>query len=262
MSVVASFYPLAEAAARVGGPDVHVENLTQPGVEPHDLELTTRQVDDVLDADVVLVLGGRFQPAVEDLAVRRHDGVTAVVLDALDLRAGPDPHVWLSPVQMRRIVDVVAGALAEASPADRAAIERRAARYGDELTRLDTRYRNGLASCRTRTIVTSHAAFGWLARAYDLEELSISGLAPEQEPDPRRLATLADVARRRGVTTVFTEALVSPEVARTLAREAGLRTAVLDPLEGLSKRRIAAGADYVGVMDANLARLRTALGCR
>lgn len=270
--VVASFYPLAEAAARVGGADVAVENLTRPGAEPHDLELTTRQVDDLLDADLAVVMGRGFQPDVEDTADHR-DGGTVVALDALDLGTGQvaeeghegkglDPHVWLDPARMRRLVEVVAAALAEAEPAKRRAFAQRAAAYEGELDALTGRYRTGLADCRSTTIVTSHAAFGWLAKAFGLDQESISGISPEQEPDPRRLAQLVDLVRDRHVTTVFTESLVSPKVAETLAREAGVRTAVLDPLEGLSKARVGAGDDYVSVMDANLAKLRDALGCR
>jgi zinc transport system substrate-binding protein len=270
LHVVASFYPLAEAAAQVGGDDVVVDNLTRPGSEPHDLELTTRQVDDLLDAEVAVVLGRGFQPDVEDVAEHR-DQPTVVALDALDLpdgvvaaegSGGLDPHVWLDPAHMRGIVAAVEAGLSEAAPERRAAFARRAAAYEDELDALAGRFRAGLADCRTTTLVTSHAAFGWLARAFGLQQESISGLSPEQEPDPRRLAQLVDLVRRRDVTTVFTERLVSPKVARTLAREAGVRTDVLDPLEGLSKDRLAAGATYVSVMDENLSRLRRALSCR
>jgi zinc transport system substrate-binding protein len=270
LHVVASFYPLAEAAAQVGGDDVVVDNLTRPGSEPHDLELTTRQVDDLLDAEVAVVLGRGFQPDVEDVAEHR-DQPTVVALDALDLpdgevategSGGLDPHVWLDPAHMRGIVAAVEAGLSEAAPERRAAFARRAAAYAGELDALAGRFRAGLADCRTTTLVTSHAAFGWLARAFGLQQESISGLSPEQEPDPRRLAQLVDLVRRRDVTTVFTERLVSPKVARTLAREAGVRTDVLDPLEGLSKDRLAAGATYVSVMDENLSRLRRALSCR
>jgi zinc transport system substrate-binding protein len=270
LHVVASFYPLAEAAAQVGGDDVVVDNLTRPGSEPHDLELTTRQVDDLLDAEVAVVLGRGFQPDVEDVAEHR-DQPTVVALDALDLpdgevaaegSGGLDPHVWLDPAHMRGIVAAVEAGLSEAAPERRAAFARRAAAYEGELDALAGRFRAGLADCRTTTLVTSHAAFGWLARAFGLQQESISGLSPEQEPDPRRLAQLVDLVRRRDVTTVFTERLVSPKVARTLAREAGVRTDVLDPLEGLSKDRLAAGATYVSVMDENLSRLRRALSCR
>lgn len=299
IEVVASFAPLAEVAQRVGGERVAVRNLTAPGAEPHDLELTPAAVDALEDADVVVVLGRGFQPAIEEVAARR-DGPTVVVLDALDVGPGEvadahghddeghddghaddggagdedghaddggagvvDPHVWLDPTKMAAIVDLVEDALAEASPADRPEFSRNAEALREELRALDAEFARGLADCERRLLVTAHAAFGWLAGRYGLEQEAIAGLEPDQEPSAQRLAELADLARAEGVTTVFTETLVSAEVAETLAREAGgLRTAVLDPLEGFTEEQVAAGADYFSVMRRNLATLRAALGCR
>jgi zinc transport system substrate-binding protein len=273
LTVVASFYPLAEVAEKVGGTDVSVANLTPPGAEPHDLEPTTRQVDAIQGADLVVDMGRRFQPGVEAATRHRRRGTTLSVLDALRVPGGDvaenapsgatDPHVWLDPVQMTEIVDVVTTALRAASTSDAIdqRLARRAADYKAQLATLATAYETGLQHCRSSTIVTSHAAFGWLARRYHLEQQAITGLSPEQEPDPRRLSTLADLVKTKHLTTVFTESLVSPKVAETLAREAGVHTAVLDPIEGISRARIAAGADYRSVMTANLAVLRAALGC-
>jgi zinc transport system substrate-binding protein len=297
IEVVASFSPLAEVARRVGGARVAVRNLTAPGAEPHDLELTPSGVDALEDADVVVVLGRGFQPAIEEVAARR-DGPTVVVLDALDVGPGEvadahghddeghddghaddgggaddedggdgegvvDPHVWLDPTKMAAIVDLIEDALAKASPADRPGFSRNAEALREELRALDAEFARGLADCERRLLVTAHAAFGWLADRYGLEQEAIAGLEPDQEPSAQRLAELADLARAEGVTTVFTETLVSPEVAETLAREAGgLRTAVLDPLEGFTEAQEAAGADYFSVMRENLATLRAALGCR
>lgn len=263
LPVVVSVYPVAWAAERVGGSRVAVENLTPPGAEPHDLELTTDQRDAVEDAAVAFVLGKGFQPAVEDAADQR-DGPTVTLLDrkAIGRGARTDPHVWLDPARMIAVVDAVRRALVDASPEDRAAFRRRAAATIEELDELDERYRDGLADCARDTIVTSHEAFGWLAKAYGLRQLGVAGLAPDAEPDARRLGELADLVRARGVTTVFTETLVSPRIAETLAREAGgVTTEVLNPLEGLSPSERRAGADYVSVMDANLAKLRAALDC-
>jgi zinc transport system substrate-binding protein len=271
--VVAAFYPLAEAAHEVGGEDVTVTNLTQPGAEPHDLEPTTRQVDRIEDADLVVVMGRGFQPGVEDAARHRGASPTLSVLDALDLPAGDvadedhpgeglDPHVWLDPERMRAIVAKVAAQVRQLVPAGRRArVDARAKAYDARLARLADRYATGLADCRSDTIVTSHAAFGWLARRYHLEQEAIAGLAPEQEPDPKRLDELARLVASKHVTTIFTETLVSPKVAETLARETGARTDVLDPLEGLSRTAVAAGDDYLSVMDGNLDKLRAALGC-
>jgi zinc transport system substrate-binding protein len=255
--VVASFFPLAEVARRVGGDRVVVTDLTPSGAEPHDLELTSDQVDDLLDADLVVHLGGGFQPAVEDVVDQR-DGATVDVLSALGIDEDGDdvdPHVWLDPTQLGRIVDVVAGALADEVPDSEADVDAAARRYRDELVDLDADLASQLGDCRRDLVVSAHDAFGRLARRYGLRTEALTGLSPEAEPDPGGLAELADLVEREGVTTVFTEALVAPDVAEVLAREAGVRTAVLDPIEGPSD------GGYVGAMRRNGDALAEALGC-
>ena len=270
VEVVASFYPLAEAAERVAGDRASVSNLTPAGAEPHDLELATDQVEDLEDADLVVVLGRGFQPAVEQVAERR-EGPTLELLRELPVPAegdvaeegeeGLDPHVWLDPGMMASIVDEVAASLAELDPEGADVYEANAAAYRRELEALGDRYEDGLAACERSTIVVAHEAFGWLAERYDLTQEGIAGLSPEAEPSPARLAELSDLVAELGITTVFTEALVSPRVAEALAREAGVEVAVLDPIEGISDERLADGARYTSVMEENLDVLTAALGC-
>ncbi len=270
--IVASFYPLAYAAERVGGDRVQVANLTPAGAEPHDLELTPKQIDQLLDADLVLDLGRNFQPAVEKAAEQR-DGPTVKLLDVLPIKTGGkkvneddpealDPHVWLDPVLMGDIVTQVQRALTKADPSGRATYKSNADAFRAQLGALDARYSDGLANCKRTLIVTAHEAFGYLARRYGLQQEGVAGLSPDAEPDPKRLADLTDLVKRDGVTVIFTEELVSPRIADTLAREAGVRTAVLDPLEGLTAAKQKRGATYTSVMDENLAKLRDALGCQ
>jgi zinc transport system substrate-binding protein len=270
--VVASFYPLAEAARAVGGDLVNVENLTPPGVEPHDLELAPDDLEALVTADLVIYLGGGFQPAVED-GIGQAEGTTLDLLDA----AGPleppdpgdeeaeelaaDPHVWLDPARYAMIVDAIAEALAGLRPSDAGAFRSSGAAFVDDLEALDREFADGLGSCDQHLIVVNHAAFGYLAAAYGLEQVAISGLSPEAEPTPDRLAELRTLVQEEGVTTIFTEELASPEVAEALARETGVTTAVLNPLEGLTPQEVDAGEDYLSVMRSNLELLRTALGC-
>ena len=268
--MVASFYPLAEAAEQVGGDHVQVTNLTAPGVEPHDLELKPSQLEAISTADVILYLGGGFQPAVED-AIRDAKGQTVDVSAALRTLPVPggesepsltaDPHVWLDPVLYGQVVQRVEEALAAASPQNASAFAENAATFGSKLGSLDAEYRTGLAHCARNVIVTSHAAFGYLSRRYGLQQEPISGLSPDAEPTPQHLADLKALVERDGVTTIFTEELVSPKVAQTLADETGATTAVLNPLESLTPDEMSAGDDYLSVMRGNLAELRTALGC-
>lgn len=253
--VVASFFPLAEVAERVGGDAVEVTDLTPPGTEPHDVELAADEVDELLDADLVVFLGGGFQPAVEDV-VEQRDGPGVDALDAVAGEGGDDPHVWLDPTLLTQVVDEVAGAVADVVPDERAGVAERAERYRAELADLDAELARRLDGCERDLVVTAHDAFGPLARRYGLRTEAITGLSPEAEPDPGRLAELADLVERAGVTTVFTEELVAPDVAEALAREAGVGTAVLDPVEGPSD------GGYLAAMRRNGDALAEALGCR
>jgi zinc transport system substrate-binding protein len=250
LQVVAGSYPLAFAAEEIGGDTVEVENLTPPGVEPHDLELSARDVERIQSADLVLYLGNGFQPAIEDAALRSAARVD--LLDTLELRDGGDPHVWLDPLRYAQIGERLGRTLRR---------EDAAAGFGERLQELDAEFRAGLADCERRTIVTSHEAFGYLAERYGLEQVGVSGVEPEAEPAPRDLEKIVDAVRESGATTVFVETLVSPELGETVAREAGVEVATLDPLEGLSDTAVAAGSDYFSVMRENLAALREALSC-
>jgi zinc transport system substrate-binding protein len=256
-AVVASFYPLAFAAQQIGGDRIDVRNLTPPGVEPHDLELSGSDVRTIADADLVLYLGEGFQPSLED-AIDSTSAHAVDLLAAVDTRAGGesergvDPHVWLDPVRYAAIAERI-GAELDRTP--------EAERFAAKLRALDRELGRGLSGCERKEIVTSHAAFGYLAERYGLKQVAITGVAPEAEPTPRDLEDVVRQVRAVGATTVFFETLVSPRLAETVAREVGAKTAVLDPLEGLTEKEAAAGEDYFSVMRENLAALRKALGC-
>jgi len=296
MSVVAAFYPLQFLAERVGGDAVVVTNLAKPGTEPHDLELNPQQVGQLSDADLVIYLKG-FQPAV-DAAVdqeagdRAFDVVTVEpLLDSTDVGhshgsegggehageetasaapadtdpdghtdddGGKDPHIWLDPTRLATIGDQLAERLGTVDPDHAGDYTARASGLRTQLTALDTEYATALQTCQRREIITSHAAFGYLADRYELEQIGISGLSPEDEPPPQRLAEVVEEAREHQATTIFFETLVSPKIAETIAREVSAETAVLDPIEGLQPD---ATGDYFSVMRSNLSTLTAALGC-
>jgi zinc transport system substrate-binding protein len=270
LRVVTAFYPLQFLSQRIGGDAVTVTELTKPGAEPHDVELSPRQVGDIVDAGLVVYLKG-FQPAIDTAVAQEAKGraydVGSVVKrlpydgddsDEHEAAAGnTDPHVWLDPVRYATIAGILGERLAAADPAHAAGYTARAAQVQTELGALNAEFARGLRTCARHEIVTSHAAFHYLADRYGLTEVGITGISPEAEPSPRRLAEIADTARATGTTTIFFETLVSPKIAETLAREIGARAAVLDPLEGLTKPH----ADYFSVMRDNLAALTLALGC-
>jgi len=276
--VVASFYPYAYVAEQVGGTHVEVDNLTSPGVEPHDIELKPKQVGAVQAADLVVYQRG-FQTAVDD-AVDQADRSGDDVLDVATVvhldesheeethdehaedsheEETQDPHVWLDPKTMITITREVEKRLADADPDHASDFATNARRLESELTRLDTAFSDGLKTCRTRTIVTSHAAFHYLAERYRLTQVPIAGIDPTNEPTPGQLADISSLVKRENITTIFAEELVSPAIAETVARETGARTATLDPIEGLGDN----GGDetYLTLMRRNLDAIRTANGC-
>jgi zinc transport system substrate-binding protein len=271
-AVVAAFYPLAFAAERIAREGTVVSNLTPAGAEPHDVELSPRDVETVRSADVVLYLGSGFQPALEE-AVEGADGEAVDVLEGLELvpasegehdHSGEtaaeaaeadqlDPHVWLDPVLFARVVERIGEVFDSRDTA---------AALGAELRRLDEELAAGLKDCERRELVTSHAAFGYLARRYGLEQIPIAGVSPEAEPTAKELEEIVHEVEESGATTVFFETLLSPRLAETIARESGADTDALNPLEGLTEDELEAGENYFTVMRANLGALRRALGCR
>jgi zinc transport system substrate-binding protein len=282
LRVVAGFYPLAYAAEQVGGDAVEVINLTPPGGEAHDLELSPQQVAEIGEADLVLYIPG-FQPAldqaIEQVAADRalnvtealsllpaedhaHEGETGTTDAHADEHADEhsgldgDPHVWLNPLNMAAIGDEIAARLS-ALNADGSFTAGAQALTGS-MNSLNDEWATGTAECRSRDLVVSHEAFGYLAEQYDFAQIGIAGLSPDAEPSPARIAEVADLVRERGVTTIYYETLVDPGVAQTLAAETGATTAILDPLEGLLE---GSTGNYVTVMQANLEQVRSGQGC-
>jgi zinc transport system substrate-binding protein len=249
--VVAGAYPFAWLVSQVAGSDARVVDLVKPGVEPHDVELSPRQVGRVKDAELVVYLKG-FQPAVDDAVEGAHGLDLARVVHEQDR----DPHVWLDPVLMARMASAIAERLASIDAAHASAYRQRAAIAERRLRALDGEIAHQLTGCARRDIVTSHAAFGYFAQRYGLVQRGIAGLSADAEPSPRRLAEVAAFARTHHVTTIFFESLVSPKLARTVAAEVGAGTAVLDPIES-----VRGTDDYLSVMRRNAGTLRTALGC-
>jgi len=282
LRVAAAFYPLEEIARAVGGARASVTGLTPPGSGPHDLELRASQVVALERADVIVFLGAGFQPAVEKLvAQRRGDDVIAIDLfDEVTLRrvdpAVPgvrgdvdgevldgdrDPHVWVDPARFAELVDTVNRTFATADPDGAATYARNAAAYRAKVLALDAQFDRALNACRTQTLVTSHAAFGYLADRYGLAQAPIAGITPDDEPDPKSLAATARKAKADGVKTVFFETLVPRKLADTVAREIGARSDALDPVEGLTRQQLDAGESYLTIQRENLRRLSKGLRC-
>lgn len=276
--VATAFYPLQYVAERVGGEHIGVDNLTVPGQEPHDLELTIRETAEIARADLVVFEHG-FQPAVDDAVETSAEGAVLDVTDVValvpaedrDLHEGEDEgdhaghdhgdvdlHFWLDPLRVANLGDAMADELADLDPEHADDYAANAADLRTDLEALDASYAAGLTGCERDTVVVSHDAFGYLSR-YGLHFESIAGLSPDAEPTPADLARLQQLIEEDGITTVFGERLAPPALVETLAEDAGVSAAVLDPIEGLTDETD--DEDYLSLMEQNLEALRTANGC-
>ncbi len=289
--VVASFYPMAFLAEQIGGAHVNVTSLTEPGQEPHDLEISAKQTAQLQESDAVLYLKN-LQPSVDDAVAQSEikTKIDAATLTTLEKHGdevgghaaehdddhadeaeghddheheeagGLDPHIWLDPVRYAEVAEGVGKAFQKADPDHAADYAKNTAALVKKLDDLNTEFETGLKNTKTKVFLTTHAAFGYLAERYGLTEEAINGLDPESEPSAARVKELEKMAKADGVTTVFYETLVSDKTAKTLAADAGLTTDVLDPIEGITDA--SRGKDYFSVQQANLKALQTALGTK
>ena len=284
--VVTTFYPLEYLAKRIGAERIVVSGLVPAGTEPHDWEPTPGDIVSINDADVFIYQGAGFEAWAERV-VRDLPQGTPLVVEAtagLEVMEGEgheeegsssgtpqndrpsqeelDPHLWLDPSLYLREAQAIETALSQADPDGRSVYAANLVKLTADLNSLDADLKAGLAVCERRTIVTSHTAFSYFVKRYDLRQIPVSGISPEEEPSPARLREIIDTVKAEGATHIFFETLLNREVAETIAQETGAKTLVLNPIEGLTADEAGAGADYVSIMRQNLANLRLALGCK
>lgn len=284
LSVTATYYPVYEFSKQVGGDKVTVQNITPAGTEPHDFEPSPRQLVAAQRSEVFVYNGAGLEPWVENFLENDYKNTVIKVSEGIPLLHGDshehehkeeeaheehhhgemssDPHFWLDPIHAERIIDTIAKGFSEAQPQDKAYFQDRANQYKAKLEALHNRYVQDLSSCQSRSIVTSHGAFNYLAKRYDLDITPIAGVSPDEEPSAAKLAEVVTIARQKDIQYIFFESLVSPRLADTIARETGAKTAVFDPIEGISNDDQSKGANYLSVQRKNLQNLRTALNCQ
>ncbi len=266
LTVSASFYPLAYFAHQIGGARITVNTITPNGVEPHDYEPTTRDIIKLKASSLVLIMGDGFEPWAQRAGVLSDGAIISIEHELqssiIQKSDRPDPHLWLSPRIAEQMTDLIQRELTRQDPKGRGVYAANALKLKQRLQLLDQSYRKELAVCETRNLITSHAAFSYLAAEYGLTQVAISGMSPEEEPSLKDLTTLVDYARSHSVHYVFVETLTSPKLAETMSREVGAQTLVLNPIEGLTDEEMKNGSDYFTIMEANLNSLRLGLLCQ
>ena len=270
IAIAASFYPLAFLAEKIGGDMVAVTQITPGGVEPHEYEPSPKQLAALHDAKIFLMNGAGIDEWAEKLRKNESQIIINMIEHLLPLfesmtndgNTQVDPHIWLSPVLMKKEAELIRDALLTVDPKSAAFYNANAKKLLSELSDLDKSYRDELRACKLRQIVVSHNAFRYLAKEYGFETIAIAGLSPDEEPSSLKIAEIADFAQANNIQHIFFESLVSPKLSETIAREIGAVSLVLNPVEGLTPEDSAQGKDYISVMRENLTNLRTALQCQ
>jgi len=270
LQIVASFYPMYFFASHIGGDKADVMNITPASAEPHDYEPTTQQVARITKSNILVLNGGKLEPwgdKIRDQLV----GSNVIIVSAGEGLASKqlnengkiiqDPHVWQNPLLAKEEVAAIENAYEKIDPKDSTYFQANAKKLDAQLDQLNVVFQQGLSNCQKKDFVTSHAAFGYLAAQYGLNQVAISGVSPDQEPSPQKLAEIADLVKKEDIKIVFFESLVSPKLSQTIAQETGAQTMVLDPIEGLSQDDLRVGKNYLTVMRDNLSALQVALIC-
>ncbi len=270
LQVTTSFYPLYFFAGQIAGDKAEIKNITPSGSEPHDYEPTSQDIAGIEKSNLLILNGGVEtwgDKIKENLKGKNVEVVVAgegflnQTLDE-DGKRITDPHVWLSPELAKKEVQKITDGFIKVDPGNIIIYQNNQNKLNKELDQLNSEYRNGLSGCQRKDIITSHAAFGYLATSYGLNQVSIAGLSPDEEPSAKQLADIANFAKKENVKYIFFESLVSPKLSETIASEIGAKTLVLDPLEGLSDDNTKAGKNYFTVMRDNLKSLQEALECK
>ena len=271
LQITASFYPMYFFASQIGGDKAEVMSITPAAAEPHDYEPTTQDVVRINQSNMLVLNGGKLEPWGDKIKDQLQGTNTLIVTAGNGLankqlnengQTIQDPHIWLDPVLAKKETAAIEQGFEKIDPADKAYFQANAKKLESELNQLNTEYKAGLSSCKMKDFVTSHAAFGYLAAAYGINQIAISGVSPDEEPSSQKLAEVANLVKQKDIKIIFFESLVSPKLSETIANETGAKTMVLDPIEGITSNDLKAGHTYLTVMKDNLAALQDALQCK
>ncbi|MBI3337531.1 MAG: zinc ABC transporter substrate-binding protein [Candidatus Staskawiczbacteria bacterium] len=261
IQVSASFYPLYFFARQIGGDKANVINITPAGAEPHDYEPTAKDIAQIENSKLVVLIGEGFEPWGSNIK-QNLDSKNTIILTVGEENNTTDPHIWLNPQLAKEIVDKITNGFAQIDPENTGYYQTNADIFKNELNNLDVEYKQGLADCEEKNIITSHSAFGYLAADYGFNQVSIAGLSPDAEPSSQQLANIVNFAKENNVKYIFFESLVSPKLSDTIANEVGAKTMVLNPIEGLTNEEVSQGKSYFTEMRNNLDNLKIALKCK
>ena len=269
LQVTASFYPLYFFSSEIGGEKSEVKNITPSGSEPHNYDPSPQDIARIESGDIFILNGGveawgnRIKDNLKDTKVKIITAGEGLLTRQIEEEGKnqTDPHIWLDPQLAKKEGEKITEGSIAIDPSNSTYYQNNEQKLKNKLDKLDQDYKQGLQRCQSKDIITSHAAFGYLANRYGLNQVTVTGISPDEEPSAQKIADVAKFAKEHNVKYIFFESLVSPKLSETIANEVGARTMVLDPIEGISDDDIKQGKNYFTVMEDNLKNLQIALQC-
>lgn len=268
ITVYTSFYAMYDFTNKIGGDKINLINLVPTGTEPHDWEPSPNDIVNLEQADVFIYSGGGMEGWTEKI-LESVENKELIVIEASQniefLKSDEheeqeyDPHVWLDPMLAKEQMNEIKKGLIGADPKNKEYYENNYLSNAKLLDELDEEYKTTLSPFVRRDVIVAHDAYGYLCRAYELNQIPIEGLNADFEPSPARMTEIIKFAKENNIKTIFFEELVSPKVAEAIADEIGAQTAILSPLEGIKEEDLKKGKEYFSVMKDNLDALVKAL---
>lgn len=273
--VATSFYPLYDLASHIGGERTDVLNLTPLGVDPHEFEPSLKDIAILEKADIFLYNGSGLDPWAEKKEKELRDkGVLVLEMSSFfsihednnhhgdDHHHQEDPHIWLDPLIMKEMTEIVFDSLIEVDKDGENYYKERKDNLVSLLEKLDNNYKEELKDCRLSSVVISHASLHYLAERYGFQMIAISGISPLEEPSSQKLAEITEMVKEKGIGHIFFETTIPSTLSETIAKETGTETLVFNPVSSLTKKDLEEGKNYFSVMEENLEQLKIALDCK
>lgn len=262
--VYTSFYPLYFLVDEIGKDKINLQTIVPNGIEPHDYELTIQQIEEISHSDLLIYNGAGMEDWLDKLleTIEKDKVVLINASQEVDLiieENTPDPHLWLDPMNMVKVGERIKDVLIELDRDNQKFYEENYLSLSQKLQNLDEKYEKSLRNKNRDTILVSHKAFSYLANRYDLEQISVTGINPNEEPSPKTIANLIEISKEKNIKYIFLETLANPKTVETIAKEANLEILTLNPLEGLTEEEQKEEKDYISIMEDNLMNLKKAL---
>ena len=251
LQIYTSVYPIYDFTKKIGGEKIAVYNMTKAGAEPHDFEITSKDMANLSKADLFIYNGGGMEhwvDAVKDVLQNiKYIDASSNINNQNNL----DPHFWLSPKNAKIQMENIKNGLIEIDSESKNYYESNYNLYANRLDELDNKIKISLSNIKNRNLVLTHPAFGHFCKEYSLNQIAIA----RDEADPKAMAEIITFIKNNDIKAIFYEEFSSSKLVDSIAKETQIKILTLNPIESLSEENIEAGEDYFSIMEKNLISL-------